>query len=88
MLNPMQNPSVAMNAPRRITLFTTGSNQAIRIPRDLELPGKEALIRREGDCLVIKPMPYPSLLAVLSTLDDIDEDFPDVRDPMPEPSEF
>lgn len=52
-----------MNAPRRATLFTNGSNQAIRIPRDFELPGKEALIRKEGDCLIMEPVPPPRLLA-------------------------
>ena len=52
-----------MNAPRRATLFTNGSNQAIRIPRDFELTGKEALIRKEGDRLIIEPAPPPRLLA-------------------------
>ena len=74
-----------MNAPRRATLFTNGSNQAIRIPRDFELPGKEALIHKEGDCLIIEPVPPPRLLAVLATLDPIDETFPDIQDPVPEP---
>jgi antitoxin VapB len=74
-----------MNAPRRATLSTNGSNQAIRIPRDFELPGKEALIHKEGDRLIIEPVPPPSLLAVLATLEPIDETFPDVNDPVPEP---
>jgi antitoxin VapB len=74
-----------MNAPRRATLFTNGSNQAIRIPRDFELPGKEALIRKEGDRLIIEPVPPPRLLAVLATLDPIDDSFPDTEDPAPEP---
>ena len=74
-----------MNAPRRATLFTNGSNQAIRIPRDFELPGKEALIRKEGDRLIIEPVPPPSLLAVLATLEAIDEPFPNIQDPLPEP---
>jgi antitoxin VapB len=74
-----------MNAPRRATLFTNGSNQAIRIPRDFELPGKEAVIHKEGDRLIIEPVPPPGLLAVLATLNPIDETFPDVRDPAPEP---
>jgi antitoxin VapB len=77
-----------MNAPRRATLFTNGSNQAIRIPRDFELPGKEALIHKEGDRLIIEPVPPPRLLAVLATLNPIDETFPDVRDPAPEPVEL
>lgn len=74
-----------MNAPRRATLFTNGSNQAIRIPRDFELPGKEALIRKDGDRLIIEPVPPPRLLAVLATLDSIDDTFPDIHDPAPEP---
>jgi antitoxin VapB len=74
-----------MNAPRRATLFTNGSNQAIRIPRDFELPGKEALIRKEGDRLIIEPAPPSRLLAVLATLDPIDDSFPDIHDPAPEP---
>lgn len=74
-----------MNAPRCATLFTNGSNQAIRIPRDFELPGKEALIRKEGDRLIIEPVPPPRLLAVLATLDPIDDTFPDIHDPAPEP---
>ncbi|MFB1489604.1 MULTISPECIES: antitoxin [unclassified Thiocapsa] len=74
-----------MNAPRRATLFTNGSNQAIRIPRDFELPGKEALIRKDGDRLIIEPAPPPRLLAVLATLDPIDDTFPDIHDTAPDP---
>lgn len=74
-----------MNAPRRATLFTNGSNQAIRIPRDFELPGKEVLIHKEGDRLIIEPVPLPRLLAVLATLEPIDETCSDVYDPPPEP---
>lgn len=74
-----------MTAPRRATLFTNGSHQAIRIPRDFELPGKEALIRQDGDRLIIEQVPPPRLLAVLATLDPIDDTFPDIHDPAPEP---
>ena len=74
-----------MNSPRRATLFANGGNQAIRIPRDFELPGKEVLIHKDGDCLVIEPVPPPKLLAVLATLDPIDETFPDVQDLDPDP---
>ena len=44
-----------MSSIRRVRLFRNGSNQAVRIPRDLELPGDEALIRREGDRLILEP---------------------------------
>jgi antitoxin VapB len=77
-----------MNAPRRAALFTNGSHQAIRILRDFELPGKEALIRKEGDRLIIEPVPPPSLLAVMATLEPIDKPVPDIHDPLPEPVDF
>jgi antitoxin VapB len=77
-----------MNAPHRATPFTNGSNQAIRIPRDFELPGKEALIHKTGDRLIMEPLPPPRLLAVLATLDPLDETFPDTQDPAPEPADL
>jgi antitoxin VapB len=73
-----------LNAPRRATLFTNGRNQAIRIPRDFELPGKEALIRKDGNRLIIGPVPPPTLLAVLATLDPMDEALPDIDDQPPD----
>ncbi len=33
---------------RRVKLFRDGRNQAVRIPVEFELPGEEALLRREG----------------------------------------
>lgn len=72
-----------MNAPRRATLFTNGRNQAIRIQRELELPGKEALMRKDGERLIIEPVPPPRLLSVLASLDPIEETFPDIDDQLP-----
>jgi len=57
-----------------------GRNQAVRIPREFELPGQDAVMRKEGHRLIIEPAPPRSLLAVLSTLQAIDEDFADVSD--------
>ena len=74
-----------MNAYRRIKLFKNGRNQAVRIPREFELPGEEAIIRREGDKLIIEAAPPHSLLALLSVLAPIEEDFPDIDDPPPSP---
>jgi len=65
---------------RRVRLFRNGRHQAVRIPRAFEIPGEEAVIRREGGRLVIEPAPPKSLLAVLATLAPIDEEFPPVRD--------
>jgi hypothetical protein len=37
-----------------VRLFRNGRNQAVRIPVEFELPGDEAILRREGDRLVIR----------------------------------
>jgi antitoxin VapB len=42
---------------RHVKLFKNGSNQAVRIPREFELPGEHALMRKEGERLTIEPMP-------------------------------
>jgi antitoxin VapB len=72
-------------AERRVRLFKNGRSQALRIPREFELPGEEALIRKEGERLIIEPAPKKSLLALLATLEPIDEEFPPIEDKPPEP---
>ena len=64
-----------MTVERHVRLFMNGRNQTLRIPRDLELPGRNATLRKEGSRLIIEPVPGPSLLAVLATLKPLDEDF-------------
>lgn len=70
---------------RRVRLFTNGRNQAVRIPREFELPGDEAILRKEGDRLILEPLPQQSLLTVLARLEPVNEDFPFIDDPPPEP---
>jgi len=72
---------------RRVRLFRNGRNQAIRIPREYELEGDEAVIRREGDHLVIEPVRKGRLLSVLAALQPLDERFPDVDENLPEPDD-
>jgi antitoxin VapB len=64
-----------MNVERKVSLFRNGRNQAVRIPRDLELPGEEAILRKEGDRIIIEPVPKNALATFLATLEPIDEDF-------------
>jgi antitoxin VapB len=64
-----------MSTERYVRLFRSGRNQALRIPRDLELPGRDAILRKEGARLVVEPVARPSLLAVLAALKPLDEDF-------------
>lgn len=71
-------------AERHVRIFKNGRNQAIRIPREFELPGDEAIIQKEGDRLIIEPAKKKSLLCLLSTWEPSDEEFPDVdRDLLP-----
>jgi antitoxin VapB len=70
---------------RHVKLFKNGRNQAVRIPREFELPGEDAIMRKEGDKLIIEPAAPKSLLAVLATLGPLDEDFPPIPDSPPDP---
>jgi antitoxin VapB len=82
----MLTPSRASNmstAERRVRLFRIGRNQAIRIPREFELEGREAIIYRHGDRLVVEPVRKGKLLALLSTLPPLTEPFPDIDDDLP-----
>ena len=74
-----------MTAERRVKIFKNGRNQAVRIPREFELPGEDAVMRKEGERLVIEPAAPQSLLTLLKTLKPIDEDFAPISDPAPEP---
>lgn len=77
-----------MIAERRVKLFKNGRNQAVRIPREFELPGDEAIMRKEGDRLTIEPVPPKSLIAVLATLKPLDEDFPHIPELALDPVEL
>ena len=72
-------------AGRRVRLFRNGRNQAVRIPREMELPGEEAVIYQQDGRLVLEPVTRPSLLAFLATLEPLEEEFPEVPDSPPEP---
>lgn len=79
MLKPMP-VEVLLIPERHVKLFKNGRNQAVRIPREFELPGEDAIMRKEGQRLIIELAPPKSLLGVLATLTPLDEDFP----PIPE----
>ena len=73
---------------RQVRLFRNGRNQAVRIPRSFELPGNEAILRKEGERLVLEPLPKQSLLEMLHSWKGTREDFPEVADSPPEPVEL
>lgn len=80
------SPSPLKTEPlRHVRLFRNGANQAVRIPREFEFAGTEAVIWQEGNRLVIEAATpqlvkgsAASLLSVLANLPAANEDFPDV----------
>ena len=78
-----------MTALLRARLFRNGWNQAVRIPREFELAADEVTICREGLRLIIEPVERtPSLSEVLSRLEPLEEDFPEIADPPSQPEDL
>ncbi len=67
-----------MQSERHVKLFKNGRNKALRIPREFEFEGDEAIIRKDGDRLIIEPVRKGGLLSVLAGLEPLDEEFPNV----------
>jgi antitoxin VapB len=78
----------SMGAARYVKLFRNGRNQAVRIPVEFELPGDEAIMRREGDRLVLEPTRKRGLLGLLATMEPLDEPFPETEDRPPAPEKI
>jgi antitoxin VapB len=74
-----------MSDQRHVRLFRNGRNQAVRIPVEFELPGDEAVMHRDGDRLVIEPVRKRGLTALLKSMAPIDDEFPAIDDPAPQP---
>jgi len=64
---------------RQVKLFKNGRDQAARIPREFGLPGEDAIIRKEGQRLIIEPASPTSLLTALATLQTLEEEFPAIE---------
>ena len=79
-----------MGVERHVRLQRDEESQAqsVVIPADLELPGEEAVIHKEGDRLILEPIrpKKMGLFEYLATLEPIDDDlsFLDEDSPPPE----
>jgi len=80
MLRHMPIKHRPVSREQQVKLFRNGRNQAVRIPREFELPGSDAVIRKEGGRLIIEAVPAKSLLAVLDSLSPIHEKFPRIAE--------
>lgn len=59
---------------RHVRIFKNGSSQAVRIPREFELPGNEAIMQRdERGRLILESLPRQKLLDLLSLWKPLDE---------------
>jgi len=75
-----------MSVERHVRLFKNGRNQAVRIPREFELPGTGAIMRKEGERLIIEPAGRkPGLVDLLKSWTRIDDEFPEIEDTPPRP---
>ena len=70
---------------RHAALFRNGRNQAVRIPRELEMEGAEVLIRKEGDSLILTPISKHKLRELLASWSPLEDALPDVEDRPPQP---
>ena len=78
----MPNPKTR---ERRVKIFKNGANRAVRIPREFEFHGNEAIMRQEGRRLILEPVRRDSLLDYLRKAKPVDEEFPEIPDMPPRP---
>lgn len=78
-----------MGVERHVRLLRDDESQAqsVNIPADLELPGEEAVIRKEGDRLILEPVraKKSNLLEWLATLEPLNEDLSFLDEDLPPP---
>lgn len=76
-----------MNESRPVKLFRVGTSQVIEVPPAFELPGDGATMRKEGDALIIEPEKHKksSLKELLASWEPLNEEWPEIADPPPEP---
>lgn len=72
-----------MQNSRHISLKSSGQDQVLTIPSEFALSSTEVLLRKEGQRLIIEPIPSSSLLSLLSTLQDIPDHLPDIDEGLP-----
>jgi antitoxin VapB len=77
-----------MGHERQVKLFRNGRNRAVRIPKEFDFFGKDVVMKREGERLILERKPTPSLIELLDSLEPIDEEWPEIEDLPPDPVDF
>ena len=76
---------------RHVRLFRNGRNKAVRIPKEFEFAGDDAVMRKEGECLIIEPKRKKhkkTLKQLFASWEPVDEEIAELSDSPPEPLEF
>jgi antitoxin VapB len=76
---------------RDVKLFRNGRNKAVRIPKEFDFPGDAAVMRKEGERLILEPKRKgrkKSLKELFASWEALDEELPNLPDPPPEPVDF
>ena len=75
---------------RSVKLHRDGKSQTVTIPPEFALPGEDAVMRKDGDTLTIKPAKSKKrLLDLLAKLEPLEEEFPEIPElPLDPPPEF
>lgn len=55
-------------------LFQNGKSQAVRLPKEFRMPGKEVYIKRQGEAIVLLPK-EASWDSLFNSLDHFSKDF-------------
>ena len=72
-----------MTGPKTAKLFTHGRSQAVRLPKEFRLPGKEVRVSRFGNRVILEPIARDpgEVAAVFAEIDRMlaGAPFPDVQ---------
>ncbi len=72
---------------RTVKLLRDEESQFVEIPSEFEFAGEDAIMRKEGDKLIIEPAAKQSL-ALQATLETNEEEIPEIEDRPPERFDF
>lgn len=74
-----------MNAVRHVRIFKNGRSRAVRIPKEFDVFGDDLVMRQDGDRVILERAQREELADILARLGPIEEPWPEVADPPPEP---
>ncbi len=55
-LSKGDHPAMSTKTAKTAKIFMHGRSQAVRLPKEFRLPGKEVRVRRDGNKLILEPI--------------------------------